>query len=129
MPSKGFKEETREVFAYIDLHNKEGVTPEELWKAGLFGRKGDAASWLSRWKGKGFLTTTASRERNQEKYEGLRRTSCYHTVTDGTRYDWSWAYSHGFRMHKGVLEQRDREDPRPYDKTRHFDRRLELRID
>lgn len=111
------REAIKDIFDYIDAHNEVGVTPEELFDAGLFARKGDAGSWLSRWKGKGFLT--AERIRNTDVYlrKDVKSGKRYHTVTDGSKYDWVWAFNHGFRLKKEHLMQRDVENPREYDKT------------
>ena len=85
----------KEVFEYIDAHNDTGVTSDELYEAGLFVRKGDAASWLSRWKTKGFLIA----ELVDNPKKGKKRAR-YRTITDSSEKDWVNAFNYSFRIPK-----------------------------
>lgn len=97
MPTGYNIQEIKEVFDYIDQHSDIGVTPDDLFNAGLFGRKGDAASWLSRWKAKGFLTSKPSKDEDIGTNRGRKRTR-YFTIRDSGIRDWVYAYNKSFRV-------------------------------
>jgi len=78
----------REIFTFIDTHNDTGVNAEMLYEAGLFSRQSDAASWLSRWKSKGYLRTQRETNTNVRK-EPIKPRLRYFTITDNSQWDWS----------------------------------------
>ena len=99
MPANTSSQCIKEVFEYIDAHNDTGVTSDELYEAGLFARKGDAASWLSRWKTKGFLTI----EYIDNPKNGHKR-GRYKTITDSSEHDWVYAFNFAFRIPKHEID-------------------------
>ena len=84
------KWQTEQALQYMDKHNAEGLTVDELFESGLFGRRGDVASWLSRWKRKGYIRTVrlkGSYSDDQDWRSGPK--TKYFTITDGSVKDWS----------------------------------------
>lgn len=98
MPISNSAQEIQEVFDYMDRHNDVGVTPDELYEAGLFGRKGDAASWLSRWKRKGFIVTKPDKNTDYETNKDRKRRLRYFTITDSSIRDWANLLNSSFRV-------------------------------
>lgn len=84
-----------DMFKYIDIHNENGVDVDKMYASGLFARKSDAASWLSRWKRKGYLRT--------EKKKNIP--TRYFTVVDGSLNDWSTLLGMNNQQIKLVREQ------------------------
>jgi len=71
------------MFTYVDIFNEKGVDVDKMYESGLFARKSDAASWLSRWKRKGYLRS------EKKDIPGARPKTRYFTIVDGSMHDWS----------------------------------------